>query len=132
MPKRVECNDLATARTYLNRVRTRAGIPTVETSWAGIATLDQAKLREIVHQERTIEFYLENQTFWDLRRWKQAEQYFGVKVKGMNIGANNIDDFAHETEVSFERRFDSPAQYLMPIPTTDINRNLNLVQNPGY
>ena len=29
-------------------------------------------LREIVRRERQIEFYLENQRFWDLRRWKDA------------------------------------------------------------
>ena len=128
----VECNDLNTAKTYLDKARTRAGIPTVETSWNGIATLDQAKLREIVRQERTIEFYLENQTFWDLRRWKQAAEYFGVKAKGMNIAGKTIDEFAQETEVSFERKFESPTQYLMPVPLTDVNRNMNLVQNPGY
>lgn len=128
----VEANDLETAKTYLNRVRTRAGIPTVETSWSGIATLNQAKLREIVRQERTVEFYLENQTFWDLRRWKVADKYFGARPKGMNIGARTLEDFARETEVEFERRFDSPTQYLMPIPLTDVNRNLNLIQNPGY
>lgn len=128
----VECNDLSTAKTYLNKIRERAGIPDVETSWNGIATLDQNKMREIVRQERTIEFYLENHTFWDLRRWKDAERHFGVKAKGMNILGTNIDEFAQETEVTFERKFESPTQYLMPIPVTDVNRNQNLVQNPGY
>lgn len=128
----VECNDLTNAKKYLNEVRERAGIPDVETSWSGIATLDQNKMREIVRQERTIEFYLENHTFWDLRRWKDAERYLDVKVRGMNILGKNIDEFAKETEVSFERKFESPTQYLMPIPVTDVNRNLNLIQNPGY
>ena len=128
----VECNDLSTAKTYLNKIRERAGIPDVEISWNGIATLDQNKMREIVRQERTIEFYLENHTFWDLRRWKDAERHFGVKAKGMNILGTNIDEFAQETEVTFERKFESPTQYLMPIPVTDVNRNQNLVQNPGY
>lgn len=128
----VECNDLQTAITYLDKVREHAGIPKVETSWNGIATLNQSKLREIVHQERNIEFYLENHIFWDLRRWKEAAQYFGVKAKGLNIMANSIDQFAQETEVEFERKFNSPAHYLMPIPLTDINRNVNLTQNPGY
>ena len=128
----VETNDLETAKTYLNKVRVRAGIPTVEESWNGIATLNQAKLRQIVRQERTVEFYLENQTFWDMRRWKEAEKYFGVKVQGMNIDAKSLEDFAHVTEVVFERKFESPTQYLMPIPVADVNKNVNLVQNPGY
>ena len=128
----VECNDLSNAKKYLNEVRKRAGIPDVETSWNGIATLDQNKMREIVRQERTIEFYLENHTFWDLRRWKDAERHFSVKAKGMNILGKNIEEFAQESEVSFERKFESPTQYLMPVPVEDVNRNLNLVQNPGY
>lgn len=128
----VEANDLGKAKEYLDKVRTRAGIPTVETSWSGITTLNQNKLREIVRQERMIEFYLENQTFWDLRRWKQAKEYFGVKIRGLNINARTIADFAEETEVPFERKFESPTQYLMPIPIEDVNRNQNLVQNPGY
>ncbi len=32
----------------------------------------------------------------------------------------------------FERKFESPTQYLLPIPLSDVNKNLNLVQNPGY
>lgn len=128
----VETNNLAEAKTFLNKIRNRAGIPTVETSWDGIATLNQSKLREIVRQERMIEFYLENQNFWDMRRWLLAEQYFNVKVQGMNIEASTIQDFVKTKEVIFERKFNSPTQYLMPIPVEDINRNPKLVQNPGY
>lgn len=127
----VEANDLTTARIYLNKVRVRAGIPAVEVSWAGIATLDQARLREVVRQERMIEFYLENQNFWDIRRWKMGEKYFNVKARGLNINASTIDDFAKETEVVFERKFGT-YQYFMPIPAADVNKNMNLVQNKGY
>lgn len=128
----VETDNLETAKTYLNRVRVRAGIPTVETAWNGIAVLDQAKLRQIVRQERQIEFYLENQNFWDMRRWLLAEKAFGKKAQGLNIEANNIDDFAQLKEIAFERKFESPKNYLLPIPSADINRNPKLVNNPGY
>lgn len=128
----VETDDLPTARTYLNRVRTRAGVPTVETAWEGVATLTQDKLREIVRQERMIELYLENENFWDMRRWLLAGECFNVKAQGMNINATSIDDFATLTTVDFERRFTSPTNYLLPIPNDDVNRNQNLVNNPGY
>lgn len=130
----VETGDLPGAKTYLNKVRERAGIPTVEQSWETIAgkTLNQSLMREIVRRERQIEFYLENQNFWDLRRWKIADKYFDVKAKGMNINARDINSFASVTEIGFERKFESPTQYLMPIPLGDINKNLKLVQNPGY
>lgn len=127
-----DATSLSEAKTYLNVIRTRAGIPTVEKSWAGIATLDQAKLRQIVRQERMNEFYLENQTFWDLRRWLMAKETLGVKAKGLNSAAKNINELVQLTTIDFERKFESPTQYLMPIPLDDINKNENLVNNPGY
>lgn len=130
----VEANRLGEAKTYLNKVRERAGIPTVEEAWAKVpgATLDQKTLREIVRQERMIEMYLEAQNFWDLRRWKIADKYFDKQPKGMNTLASTIEDWNNITPVDVERRFTSPRNYLMPIPQGEINKNVNLVQNPGY
>lgn len=128
----VETNDLTTARNYLNKVRTRAGIPTVEVSWAGVAELNQNKLRDIVRQERQIEFYLENQNFWDMRRWLLAGTAFNKKHQGMTIEATSVEAFANLQEVVFERKFNTPSHYLLPIPAGDVNKNENLVQNPGY
>lgn len=128
----VEANDLPKAKEYLNKVRTRAGVPTVETSWAGVATLDQAKLRSIVRQERQVEMYLENQNFWDMRRWLLAGQAFNKKHQGMTIEATTIEGFSQLQEVIFARTFSTPTQYLLPIPVADVNKNENVVQNPGY
>lgn len=128
----VEVNDLETAKTYLNKVRERAGIPDVETSWSGIAALTQDKMRDIVRQERMVELYLENQNFWDMRRWLLAEDYFNTKAQGLNIDATSLTQFARLTEIDFERKFTSPTNYLLPIPNSDLNTNENLVNNPGY
>ena len=132
----IECGtttDMANAKTYINYVRTRAGIPTLETSWGKVGvTLDQVKLRQIVRQERMNELYLECQNFWDMRRWMLAEQYFGVKAQGMNIAAQTIEDFAQLTTINFERKFSAPTQYLLPLPIGDINKNPQLINNPGY
>lgn len=129
----VECNELGTAKTYLNKVRTHAGIPTVEESWETIAgkTLTQDLMRDIVRQERMIEFYLENQNFWDMRRWLLAEKYFDQKVRGLNNKATTLEELAILTTYDFERKFDSH-QYLLPIPLSDVNKNPQVVQNPGY
>ena len=133
----VETGDLQTARIYLDKVRTRAGLPGVKEAWEEFGK-DPAKattkegLRDIVRNERMNEFYLENQNFWDMRRWLLAETYFNVKAKGMNIDAENIDDFSTIKEVVFERKFQAPMNYLLPIPSADINRNDHVVQTPGY
>lgn len=126
----VECGDLEEAKKYLNKIRERAGIPDVEVSWAGIADLNQSKLRQIVRQERRIELFLENQSFYDVRRWGEAEA-LGEQPQGMNIEASTLQNFGTVTTVPVTRRF-IPAHYLMPIPIEEINRNPNLVQNPGY
>lgn len=94
--------------------------------------IDQTKLRQIVRQERMNELYLENQNFWDMRRWLLAGQYFNVKAKGLNIAATTIEDYAIVKTIDFERKFEAPTQYLLPIPSADINRNEKLVNNPGY
>lgn len=125
--------DLQEAKEYIDRVRARAGIPSIDDAWAAIGGADdQATLRSIVRQERTIEFYLENHRFWDLRRWMTAEQYLDTPIHGMNIQGETDEDFFQVTEVAFPRNFRSPAHYLMPIPTDEVNRNPQLVQNPGY
>lgn len=124
--------DFGTAKEYIDKVRTRAGIPTIDESWAPIGGAnDQNTLREIVRQERTIELYLENHRFWDLRRWQIADQYLDQNAKGMNIQGETDEEFFQVTEVQFPRNF-SQRNYLMPIPQAEINKNELLIQNPGY
>ena len=127
----VELNDLNVAKDNLDLIRNRAGIPSVEEAWSGIATLDQNKMREIVRTERQIELYLENHNFWDMRRWLKAGELFNTKQRGFNIEATTVEAYANVTEIAFIRKFRT-ANYLMPIPLEDVNINTNLVQNPGY
>ena len=129
----VELNRLDEAKIFLNKIRNRAGIPTVEESWAKTGkSLTQELMRQIVRQERTIELYLENHRFWDVRRWKQGDQYFNVKAKGMNIQGTDDASFFNVTEVVFQRKFITPTHYLLPIPIEETNKNTKLIQNPGY
>ncbi len=128
----VESGNLKDAKIYLNKVRKRAGVPAVETAWNGVATLDKAKLRQIVRQERLIELYLENHNFWDIRRWKEGAKYFTQKPRGLSINASTLFEFSKVVEVQVTRNFSSPGQYLMPIPIGEVNKNAKLVNNPGY
>ena len=127
-----EAGDDAEAKKYLNKIRERAGIPSVEQSWAMVGKNPTGKdLVEIIRQERQIELYLENHNFWDMRRWLIADQYFSKKPHGMNIEAENVQDFSKDVEINFQRQF-LDAHWLLPIPASDINNNHNVVQNPGY
>lgn len=130
----VETGDLETAKKYLNMVRQRAGIPTVEESWERIAQLPltQDRLREIVRQERGIELYLEGYHVWDIRRWKVADKYLGIKDMALNTVATTMEEMVQMEETPYENKFVTPKNYLLPIPQDEINKNPNLIQNPGY
>lgn len=128
----VETGNLELAKNYLNKVRERAGIPDVDTSWKGIAILDQRKLREIVQQERMIEFTFEGHLLWDLKRWLRAEEKLNSNPWGLNVNGVTDEEFFRPTEVELLRKFNSPTNYLLPIDNKEININRKIVQNPGY
>ena len=125
---------LEEAKGLIDKIRVRAGIPTIDEAWEKANHPEKANtaegLREIVRRERQIEFYLENQRFWDLRRWKDAG-ILGEKVWGMNIEGDTDETFFVPTELQNIRTF-KQAQYLMPIPMTETNKVPHIVQNPGY
>lgn len=50
----------------------------------------------------------------------------------MNTIATTLAEFTHPTVLDFPRSFVAPKNYLMPIPKDEVDKNLNLVQNPGY
>jgi len=122
------------AKSLIDKIRTRAGILTVDEAWKKAKHPEKANtsegLREIVRRERQIEFYLENQRFWDLRRWKDAG-ILGEKMWAMNIKGDTNETFFVPTELQNIRTF-KQAQYLMPIPMVEINKVPHMVQNPGY
>ena len=49
----------------------------------------------------------------------------------LGVQAKTITEFAKPVSVDVQRRF-IPAHYLMPLPISEINKNPNMVQNPGY
>lgn len=126
---------LAEAKSLIDKIRERAGVPKIDKAWLKAKHPDKANtaegLREIVRRERQIEFYLENQRFWDLRRWKIADDILNVKHKGMNIDGDTDENFFKVTEVPFARTFNK-AQYLMPVPMDETNKVPQVIQNPYY
>lgn len=132
----VELNELDLAKKYLNKVRIRAGIPEVDDAWDNYSTQPgyqntKEGLREIVRQERLLEFYLEGLKFFDIRRWKIAEKWLGVPDLGLNVAADDDENFFQIREIPLARNFHK-GQYLMPIPMDETNKVPQLVQNPYY
>ena len=122
----------------LNAVRERAGISNVEDAWGNAsvsATLNkhttQDGFREIIRQERLIELSFEGNRYNDIRRWKQAEQYFNSPVFGWSVDETSVSGYYNITQVGI-RSFNSPRDYFHPISINEITINPNLTQNLGW
>lgn len=88
---------------------------------------DQAKMRELIHNERRIELMGENFRFWDLRRWNEP---LNEPVKRMVITANGSSR-SYRVETIDNLQF-GDYQYFGPIPATEVVKWSNLVQNQGW
>lgn len=100
----------------IDRVRSRAGMPSVEE--VEQAT-DQAALREIVRHERRVELAFEGLRLYDLYRWKLLESAVSrINAEKARYGFN------YET-----RNFRGPQEYVWPLPQSEIDSNRELKQH---
>jgi starch-binding outer membrane protein, SusD/RagB family len=97
----------------LNAVRARPGV--------GMPQVDQLKyntkelLRNYIRHEQRIEFALEGQRYFDLKRWNIAH----IKLPTLTNPAGVPLVFLQK-------------HYLLPFPQAEIDNNNKLQQNPGY
>lgn len=121
---------------YLNRVRKRCGLPRFQDSWALVGGIPSGnELRKVLHQERSIEFLFEGRRFHDLRRWKEAPEVMNKEPRSWNRDGKTQEDFYQVIPANQGGRvrvFEAPKSYWLAIPMSQINKNPNLVQNPGY
>lgn len=121
--------------TYLNKIRTRCGLPHFEDSWALVGGIPQGdKLRDVLHQERSIELLYEGHRYWDIRRWGEAKDIMSKTPKAWNLKGKTQKDFYQLSTMQEvgTRVFESPKNIWLAIPLAAMNVNYNLVQNPGY
>jgi len=128
----------ADAYQYVNEVRDRVGMPAYK-------DMTKEQLRERIRNERRIELCFEDHWFFDERRWKlfegktpsnerdlpyyqQVYNIYGVRVTpdGSTV-YNYVPAQMHTT-----RAFNSPKNYVFPIPDADVKKAPNLKQNPGW
>ncbi|PSL42864.1 putative outer membrane starch-binding protein [Chitinophaga niastensis] len=121
-----QLGDEATARKYLNLVRSRAsvGLPAV--------TATGTDLMDRIAHERAVEFCFEGMRFMDVRRWKIAGQTDNKPLMGVQLTKNPDASFSYTYFSLQKRKFDESKNYLLPISRDEINKNNLLVQNPGY
>lgn len=110
---------------YLNKVRSRAGMPDV----AAIASKEE--MREVIIRERDVELALEDIHFFDVKHLKRGKATFGEPIYGVDIRKKPDGSFTY-TKEKIEDRFWADSWYLHPIPYFEMIRSKALVQNPGW
>lgn len=120
----------ASVYSAINAVRARVNQPDLP------AGLSQADMRAAIRHERRVELCYENKRFFDIIRWKIADQVLSVDLHGMKVEntvpANNSGVWKYTPVPLNHPHTFTLKQYLHPIPQPVIAQNTNLVQNPGY
>ena len=119
----LETSDNATATTYLNKVRTRVGLPTYPgyTFKVNGVELSSPTLQEAIRHERRMELAMEGHRWFDLVRW-------GVAYEVMTAYMAQESDEAKAEMQPFRKG----VHELLPIPNKQRQLNSLLGQNPGY
>jgi hypothetical protein len=112
------------ALDMINMIRGRAGMP-----------LLGALTEDAIRHERTVELAFEENRYWDLRRWRIAEEKInGLRTKGLEFTYYfNEDryDLMYKNGDPSSRTFQE-RHYYLPLGVTRVADNPELVENPGY
>ncbi len=84
---------------------------------------------ENIQDEYIRELALEGWVYSNMKRWRTLEINDGNPVLGLTISSDNV---ALSTTPLYTSVFESPKNYLMPVPQSERDINPNLSQNPGY
>ncbi len=122
----LELGDENEAKTYINMIRSRAGMPNVPSGETGVA------LKSRYRNERRIELAYEQHRYFDIRRWMIAPDVI-TNAQGVDIrypyGANTPTYSVFKVQ---DRKWNDNKSYLLPILLNELNKNKLLIQNPGY
>ena len=111
----------------LNLIRERAGV----TDKLIPGTYSKTEMRKLIRNERYVELCFEKKRYWDLRRWKEAENKLnGKRYHGVAITKNEDGTFSYDYQLvdAIPNVFESK-MYWMPIPQSEIVKNKKLKQN---
>lgn len=119
----IELGQDTEAKTYLNMVRARAGMPDI--------TETGAALKARYQNERRVELAFEQHRYFDIRRWMIAPQAMGRNANGIVIKQPIAGPVAYSLNKVQDRAWNDK-MYFLPIILLEMNRNSELVQNPLY
>lgn len=120
------------AMTYVNKVRTRAGMP-------GLSGLSGDALRQRIHNERRVELALEGNRYFDVRRWHKPDEDLSATdrwITGAHITRMNDGSYKYERTILKERQCYTNKWLKLPVPLTEVNNMMAITgedwQNPGW
>lgn len=121
--------------TYLDRVRERAGLKGVKYAWSNFSNqpekvLSKAGLQSIIRQERTIELCFEGHRFWDLRRWKVAQEVLNQNIMGWDV-LNAEARYYYIPRTVVHQNF-QVRDYFWPIQESEFIKNKEIIQSPNW
>lgn len=122
---------------WIDLIRKNAGLKGVVESWANSSLnpdkpLNKIGMREIIRKERLIELAFEAQRWWDVRRWKIADQYWTLPHMMWTNTAKDPDEFYVPKHLPVYDRQVTFRDYLTPLKIYDLRINPNLVQTYGW
>lgn len=127
-----EAGDIATAYDQLKAIRKRAGINAGTDGNYGLAdNMSPEQMRTVIQNERRVELAIEEHRYWDVRRWKIAENVSNKPLHGMKITKTG-STYTYEIVTVRTPVFVAPKWYLWPIPQSEVNKSVELQQNPGW
>lgn len=122
-----DASKMGDAVNCIKAIRERAGAKKVYT--ADNLTID------IVRKERKMELFFENKIFWDMKRWRTFDLEFSsreIKVLWPVFVWDQQKYYMKKTVFSDWKYTFQKYRYYQQIPTTEIQKNSLIVQNPGY
>lgn len=145
----IQTGDAATAKTYINMIQERAGSQTIS------ASVDM----EVLKKEKSYELWLEGCRWFDVIRWKDQKAISRLEAVGSDVphlfdklfrapaATDEKVTWEHGTEANsrfytvsshaakdagFTVGFKAGKHEYFPFPQTVMDKNPNLVQNPGW
>ncbi|MNE14694.1 SusD family protein [compost metagenome] len=114
----------------IHPVRIRGGVPDYSANIYG----NKNELRKTLKRERFIELMGEGQRYYDLRRWMDAPVEEALPVYGCNVLMNveERDLFYQPVAIWTLKTTFADKMWFWPISHTELKRNKNLTQNPGW
>jgi tetratricopeptide (TPR) repeat protein len=109
-----ELGQTTNAYPYIQMVRARVGLPDLATTKPGMT---QEQMRDQIGHERFLEFSLEGHRFDDIRRWGWLQD--ATKLAWLKSRDPEFNTYTAGKEY-------------LPIPLTEVQTNVGLVQNTGY